>query len=372
LEKIIENFGCELIGWLFRRRSPWLLIMRAGLLVVLTTLAAGGVAFVASVPLENGELSLNFSNAGGTSEKLVYGAFAIGFAIMIFGIVMEVRREQYAKKLKQRNKAVFIELRGLRQSPGVAIEDSEFVDSEWRKQRISCDLRQNIRDGVIIEPKIALEKLLSLPTQLKSGFDGENRADLKVFFGGLAPVPLTFLAGVLLDDEGPITIVDWDRHKNQWRNLNGIDDCTRPESSGLGRLPQNVTNVALCVSISYAVDLTAVRKVLPGVPVVECALNNKSTDNHWSEEKQIEIGQKFLETVQFLAEKGVEHIHLFLAAQSSVVFRLGRLYDHRNLPNLLVYQYEKGNGHLYPWGIEMPVAGLDRPDVVSIEKTAQE
>ncbi|BDW90994.1 SAVED domain-containing protein [Thalassospira tepidiphila] len=371
MEKIIEHFGSELIGWIFRRRSPWLTVVRAGSLVVLAALA-GGVVFDVSLPLADGELSLNFSNVGGTPTILVYSAFVIGFAIMIFGIWMEVRRQQDANKVKQRNKAVFIELRGLRQSPGVAIEDGEFVDSEWRKQRINCDLRQNVHDGMIIAPEIALEKLLSLPTMLKSSFDGENRADIKVFFGGLAPVPLTFLAGVLLDDEGPVTIVDWDRHKNQWRNLNGLDDGTRPESSGLGQLPQNVTNVALCVSISYAVDVAAVREVLPGVPVVECALSNKSTDNHWSAEKQIEIGQKFLETVQSLAEKGVEQIQLFLAAQSSVVFRLGRLYDHRNLPKIVVYQYERGQPNCYPWGIAMPVAGLDRPHIVSTEIAVQE
>ena len=57
---------------------------------------------------------------------------------------------------------------------------------------------------------------------------------------------------------------------------------------------------------------------------------------------------------------GVERIHLFLAAPSSVALRFGRLYDKRNLPPLNVYQYKRqeADQNPYIWSISMPVAGL--------------
>ena len=64
---------------------------------------------------------------------------------------------------------------------------------------------------------------------------------------------------------------------------------------------------------------------------------------------------EFLTTIVRLADSGVATIHLFLAAQNSVVFRFGRIYDKRNLPRVLVYQYQKGREVEHPWSIDMPV-----------------
>ncbi|WP_374226560.1 hypothetical protein [Bradyrhizobium sp. SRL28] len=43
-------------------------------------------------------------------------------------------------------------------------------------------------------------------------------------------------------------------------------------------------------------------------------------DSHWSEDKQRALGQQFLETAIRSGNLGIRRIHLFLAAQNSVVF----------------------------------------------------
>jgi hypothetical protein len=60
----------------------------------------------------------------------------------------------------------------------------------------------------------------------------------------------------------------------------------------------------------------------------------------------------------------LKRIHVVMAAPNSVVFNFGRRYDKRNLPELVVYQYERGQQPAYPWGVLMPVAGYDRPQVL--------
>ena len=52
------------------------------------------------------------------------------------------------------------------------------------------------------------------------------------------------------------------------------------------------------------------------------------------------------------------------SAQNSVVFRFGRLYDKRNLPEIAVYQYQREEDPPHLWGVLMPVAGIDRPKIV--------
>jgi hypothetical protein len=71
-------------------------------------------------------------------------------------------------------------------------------------------------------------------------------------------------------------------------------------------------------------DRSAITKLFPTVPVVALTLSCRSPDNHWSESKQQRLAKEFLATLVNLADLGITTIHLFLAAQNSVVFRLGR------------------------------------------------
>ena len=118
------------------------------------------------------------------------------------------------------------------------------------------------------------------------------------------------------------------------------------------------------VSVSYVVNPVDVRAKVGEMPIVALDLDGASPTSHWSEDKQRDLGTQFLETVIGLGNRGVRRIHLFLAAQNSVAFRFGRLYDKRNLPEVAVYQYQRAATPPYPWGILMPVCGIDRPAIV--------
>jgi hypothetical protein len=176
-------------------------------------------------------------------------------------------------------------------------------------------------------------------------------------------VPLQFYAGFLFDDETSLTFMDWQRNERKWRALDDIDDaerfipCTLPNSDS--------SEVVLAVSISYEVDYEAIEKCFPKMPIVILKLKIPTVNSLWSEEKQQALGQQFLIILGQLANLGVKRIHLILAAPSSLCMRLGSLYDHRNFPELVVYQYEKSNSKAYPWGILMPTHGIETHKVIN-------
>ncbi len=312
------------------------------------------------MPTQYGPFSIRFDGEGGTPALISYGLFALAILLCIFGFIW-YKADQ---RRLSRKKVIVVEARGLRDTSGTPLHEAVPDSLEGHRDQVLIDLRQRVKDGVIVEPRAALEMLVSLPADIARRENGLDRRDITYVYGGLAPVPLTFLTGVLMDDEGAVAVMDWDRHAENWRWLDGEDDGQRFLLSDIDAVPAGAPDVALAVSVSYRVDLDGVRQKVGDIPLVEMALPSGSPDCHWSERKQMALGRQFLETVIALSNQGVRRVHLFLAAQNSLVFRFGRLYDKRNLPEVTVYQYQRDAVPPYPWAVRMPVSGVARAEVV--------
>jgi hypothetical protein len=320
-----------------------------------------GWAFSISIPTAHGPLSINFDTQGGTPALITYGLFIVALGLFAFGFFWyRADQKKFARK-----KVIVVEVRGLRDTSGTPLAEAVPDTLEGHRDQVLVDLRQGLRDGVIINPEVALKQLASLPADLARREAGLDRRDIAYVYGGLAPVPLTFLTGVLLDDEGSLLIMDWDRHTNYWRALDDADDGKRFTISGLGAIDDGTPTVALAISVSYRVDLAGVRQKLGEIPLVHAELDGGNPDSHWSDAKQSALGRQFLDTAIALGNRGVKQVHLFLAAQNSLVFRFGRLYDKRNLPEITVYQYQREATPPFPWAIRMPVSGIDTPQTTS-------
>ena len=323
-----------------------------------------GWALNVSFPFRDGHIDVGVNSAGGTSLFLVYGAVVVGFVLILTGLIWEVIRYRTEQRRLSRKRVVVVEARGLRDTSGTPLLDAIPSSLQGHREHALIDIRQGVKDGEIVVPERALENIISLPSDLKRREGGLDRQDFTFVYGGLTPVPFTFLTGVLVDDEGDIHIFDWDRHAGAWRELDGADDDKRFKLAELNQVPGDAQDVALVVSVSYGVNVNDVRSKVGEVPIVTLDLEDGLPDCHWSEEKQRALGKQFLDTVISLERRGVRRIHLFLAAQNSVVFRFGRLYDKRNLPEVVVYQFQRAETPPYPWGILMPVSGIDRPIIV--------
>ena len=239
--------------------------------------------------------------------------------------------------------------------------DSIPDDVPGQRIQILLDLRKRM-DGKVIAPEKALDDIVSAHRSLLQHQSGVNRSDLTTVYGGLTSVPYTFLTGVLLDDEGKIEVYDWDRSLEAWRTLNDEDDQSSFDVAGLDvQVPAD--EVVLALAYSYPVDAADLSSTF-SQRVVRLTLQGMSSDGHWAERKQSRLAQQFLEVIKQLSAQGIKRIHLVMAAPNSVVFTFGRRYDKRNLPEIVVYQYERGQSPAYPWGVLMPVSGNERPSVV--------
>jgi hypothetical protein len=354
----IDNFMSALIEWLFRRNSRGLAVMKGGIALLLALLA--GIKFSLTIPTPFGSFTLGWGDSS-IGTLLTWVLIALAAGITCIGLCLAMREAN----IEGRKRVFVIELRGLRDWDGPPLADHVPASLIGKREQILLDMRQRIQDGVIVDPDAALKRISSLRSSLALRENGLDHRDFAYVVGGLAPVPLTFLVGIILDDEIPVAFMDWDRHARKWHSLDEPDDSKRFTIDGLDAVPTGADEIVLAVSASYKVDLTSARARFPSCTVVHLLLDGASTTSHLSSAKQIALGRQFLDTCLQLHSRGVKRIHFFLAAPSTLALRFGTLYDKRNLPSISVYQYEQGKPQPFAWAVDMPVAGAPEPRVLS-------
>lgn len=348
---MLNFFWRSLIEYVFRRRSVGASLVKAGIPLyglVLLSLTIG-----VTIPTKDGPFIFSWDTSGG-STTVSWGVFIAATVIIVIGLTLIVRDAHR----ENRKKVIVIEARGLRDWQGEPLEKVVPISLKGRRDPMIIDVRQGLVDGQIIKPERAIQKLSGLPDDIARHTQGLNRADISFVLGGLAPVPLLFLLGVIIDDEHNTLFMDWDRDRRIWRTLDEEDDHRKFDVTGLSAVTDGTKRVALCISASYDVLNADVRLVEPTALIVRMDLQDRSTASHWSESKQQRLAQQFRDTVMALARHGVTEISLFLAAPASLSLRLGTVYDKRNLPSIKVNQFEKADPKKFPWAVRMPVAGL--------------
>lgn len=356
LMRVVDRFS----EWITRERPIERKLLGAGFLCLATAGAGSGWTVETTILGRQVE----FSPFPQMPEILSWVLVVVGSVAILAGVLIGVRRYFHDRADHDSKAVLVIEQRGLRDTTDTPLVGSVPQSIKGRRQALTVDIRDRIKDGVVTDPETALDRVSALPRMIEPFRSGKGSSYLVVVYGGLSPVPFTFLAGVLLDDESQIVTLDWDRTSEAWRQLNADDDGDSFEVTGIENIPPGTREVVVAVSVSYLVDPASSAKFLPSSPIVELKLSRRFPDNHWSETKQQRLAKQFLETMIRIADSGVAMTHLFLAAQNSVVFRLGRVYDKRNLPRIRVYQYQKGRAVEHPWSIEMPVQDVGKPALV--------
>ena len=338
------------IDYVFYRPTVWIPILKIGLGLVV--FAGGGLALKVSFSSDSQDLSFAWNSGNDTLEFIAIISFWLGVIFLLIGLGGVIYHAVGEARKERRRKVLVVEQRGLAGTADASLESA--IPSSIKGERVSIlnDLRPHLLD-----PQSALDKVQALPHTIVQSYSGKDRDDITMVYGGIAQVPLTFLTGFILDDESPIELFDWDRDAEQWRELDGEDDGYRFEVSGLEDIQEHTPEVLLAVSVSYKVDMPSVRLSKGDLPLVHLELPHGSTSCHWSKEKQQELAKEFRETLVALKGLCVGHVHLFLIAPNSLVFRFGRTCDQRNFPPMTVYQYEYSKTPPHPWGVKLPTHG---------------
>jgi hypothetical protein len=351
----LNNFFEGAIDWLWRKRSTGLTLIRISIPVLLVLLGMS-LTMKVIIPTSSGTIQFSLDMSQGNPAYLIIISLILDVILIGVGIVLLIIEERSLGK----KRAVAVELRGLRDTTGDPLKDKIPRKIQGRREQILVNIRRS--DGCILDPENALQQVVHLPTSIAHFEAGADRSDMAYVAGGLAPVPFSFLLGVLLDDEGGLTLMDWDRKGDYWRSLDSQDDGDRFTVIGMEQIG-HAEEIVVSISVSYQTNMPAIIQTFAGQPIVSLTLPELSTDGHWSEEKQSALAQKFFDTMRALCGTGVKRVNLVLAAPNSIVIRFGRIYDKRNLPALTVWQYENGQIPTYPWGVSMPVSG-NRAEIV--------
>src|SRR5690606_8418445 len=120
-----------------------------------------------------------------------------------------------------RSAVIVLELRGLVDTSDRPLLQS--IPSRLPGQRLDAliDVRGDMEAGVIRRAFDEISGIRDLVQRLR-GSREKNHVELVV--AGVLQLPLLFYTGVLLDDEGRLTPLDWDRKVGRWRELDALDD----------------------------------------------------------------------------------------------------------------------------------------------------
>jgi hypothetical protein len=360
LRRHFDTFLTKLIDWWFRVTTIERFLIKTGAYLLIAIF--GGVPLILELlRFALGAIPEGVVRLEAALETIDVLIVSVASLLIVVGIAFATARFVVEARARSKLRNIVIEARGLRDDNGNSLADTVQKHEKGTVVPVLLDLRNRL-DGQVIAPERAVNDITAMHRSvLQNKMDGD-RANLTTVYGGLTSVPYTFLTGVLLDDEGKIVTYDWDRAQEAWRKVEGPDDGSQFKVDGIEAI-EDAPEVVVATAVSYPIQNDGLATTF-NLPRVKLTLDGMSSDGHWSQQKQNRLAQEFLGVVKNLAGKGVKRLHLVLAAPNSVVFTFGRRYDKRNLPEIVVYQYERGKPVAYPWGVSMPVAGLDNAKVV--------
>lgn len=342
-----QEWVSTLVKWVSRRRHASRALLMAGVTIVVATLAGGW-----TIGVRGSAGALHFlgfvTTSDGLPDRWLIISLLSGLALLTLGAWMSFSDWRSGRRTAERSAVIVMELRGL-----IDTSDRPLLNSVPRKligQRLDAliDVRGEVKRGAI---EHALHKILDIPDLIHRLRGSREKSQVQLVVAGVLQVPFLFLAGVLLDDEGRLIPLDWHRTTGTWRALDEPDDGERFATQGFDELPAGALHVVLCVSASYRTDDTAIEASFGDLPVVSLSLPNPLPDTLWSGAKQDALAAQFVATVASLGNRGIRRVSLILAAPSSLVIRIGRAYDRRNMPEIACYQYERASTPAYPWSV---------------------
>lgn len=352
----------RVVDAVLRPRNVGLKLFAGGVTILVATVAGGFALDLLYVDPERG-LRLSVKTSEGAAELVVWIVLAVGVLLIFIGAAVAICDHMTTRRREARKKNVIVELRGLYSGPSSPPNPAAIGLPQVAVQNVTIDFRPQA-EGQLVDPEVALQKLDALKPTIAAAVAGRDEADVTVAIGGLAATPVLFLAGMLMEDEAPVVLYDWDREQRAWRGLDGMDDGQRVLPVDYSALPPGARQAVLTLSLSYAVDEDALhRRFGAGVAVIHMRVEEPMVNKFWSMTKQDAVAKSFIETVQHLLHRGVQRVDLVIAAPASLSIRLGMAYDRRLMPDVSVHQYEKSTAAGYPWALKMPTHGLARATV---------
>lgn len=345
------------LATLYFRRSPAGLLLSSG-----GSLMLGGPWLAAKLIFRKESADGSYIAGEINTTQTEWWAIAICLGLGVSLVVIGLYFACITFKEQRRKLVIALELRGLSQTVDSPLQSAIPALTLGKRESIFLDVRQLVQ-GTTAQKKEAISYVNVIPIRLKQLKDGRDRDDLSVYAGGIAPVPLLFLTGNLLAAESKINWLEWNRKTSMWVSPDEGTDLT-------DSLPVNYEpaykDVVLAFSVSYPIDCSELTTTFPETNIVELKIENPTPGIVISEKSIQSLMQDFMNCIATLKAKGTKRIHLILAAPSILAIRLGSCYAGRNMPELIIYQYQQAKKeNPYPWGVRMPSSETNQGELVT-------
>lgn len=233
----------------------------------------------------------------------------------------------------------------------------------WDRLHIPDDNEINISRYVvndsIVSPEEALKKTLHIIEVLESKTKNKPE-DIKLYYGGVVQVPLAFTAGTILDNTMFVDIYDWKRNgekQGAYRLIKGKKDTSDLVQISEPEVHDLSSELAIEIALSYPINHQNTVDAVGEIPTLKITANSVGRDQFSSLSTQNEVCEKFHDIIDRYSQTNIKKIHVFIAAQNSMVFQLGRQLSRRVHKEVIVWQFEIQNEHQNPWGISISNKG---------------
>jgi hypothetical protein len=193
------------------------------------------------------------------------------------------------------------------------------------------------------------DEVMHIKRSLLQHAGGRDLNDIAVCAGGFAPVPFLFMLGNVLEDDRPVSWAEWERNGGQW--LWSKDGKSVPTWSIPALDSIQTSDVVIRSGITYPITAEDVSKAFPNHDVVIWEPKEDLFQVVVDEASCTAICDEFKKLLRQLSLKGVKRVHFLLACSTALTMRLGSVLDPRNMPDVIVYQYEKSSDLGYIWGL---------------------
>lgn len=171
----------------------------------------------------------------------------------------------------------------------------------------------------------------------------------KVYVAALASVPYLYLLGTMFKDgHSKIINLDYKRTQQKWSQLDLLGNSVELISNDL--TSNDFDEVTVCIEFTFPISIESLPNNLDRNIVKLSLSSGFNYESLQCRDVQNDILMQIQHKLCVLAQK-YNKLHLFIAAQSSVIFNLGSLYQNNAMSKIVIYNYDS-NEKSYPWGIE--------------------
>lgn len=282
----------------------------------------------------------------------VAASFAVGFIksgpLQSLGDVVSQKRSELS----------VITIRHQTMEPLLAhnIENSlseNFKDSTLKE--LIVDATDLYHDGRLSDPLEAAHRQSNLPKQLARLT--KQSPNTEIVYYGIAHIPLVFLAGYQLSNKPRVHVLEHNRKKNTWDQLQVGGDYPSISLEGMpNEIASNHGEVVIRISISYPVTKEAMEGIVSApLASLHLGIEHPKTDVMVSESQLSEYSAAFRNMMDEIHNKipNATLVHIFYSGPVSLAFSFGRFISKTIHPRVIVYNYSLKDTPAYAWGIEI-------------------